>query len=128
MISGQTMYKTPKTRYVISLKDIINTLQLSIEKKENKMVSIIVPVLSEEGYVFENEEGVQRVFRLAYQDKYRYESPDGVIYVIYPKFPSMPNGLILTEAQIKHKYHKESVVYSSTINEVKMYNFYVAGR
>ena len=128
MISGQTMYKTPKTRYVVSLKDIINTLQLSIEKKENKMVSIIVPVLSEEGYVFENEEGVQRVFKLTYQDKYRYDSPDGVIYVIYPKFPSSTNGLILTETQIKHKYHKESVVYSSTINEVKMYNFYVAGR
>ena len=129
MISGQTMFrKQPTTKYTISLKDIVSKIKLSLDEKENKVVTVIVPILSEEGFVFENEMGDVRVFKLSYQDKYQYTADDGVKYVIYPKFPRLTNGLIPTESQIKHKYHKETVEYSSTISEVKSYNFYVAGR
>lgn len=126
IMSGQMMYKTPKTRYVISLKDIVDLTKGTAGFKDDTIVNIIVPLLNEEGYVFENEEGVQRAFKLTYQDKYRYVSPEGVVYVIYPKFPRLNNGLVPTEAQIKHMYHKASITYSSTVNEVKMYNFYIS--
>ena len=129
MISGQTMFrKQPVTKYTISLKDIVSQIKLSFEKKENIIVSVIVPILSEEGFMFENEMGDVRSFKLSYQDKYEYAAEDGVKYVLYPKFPRLANGLIPTEAQIKHKYHKETVEYYSNISEVRSYNFYVAGR